>query len=310
MDATASVLVPDTEFLFNIDASLREYRAKVEKELSPLVSHYYPAIMAQDGQEYRKMLELSSKMTMVGRACTETASFAFDDRRLRISCLYGACCFLGDSFLDDFDEEASQDYLRRYEILLTKGWFEIHNDRERLFYIILSRLFAERDVLDVMLRQAIFSLFLAQKKDVELRRNPPDFHQLPRRRQLLLLKQCARDRSGHAITILALLLVPELPLSHHHLFYTAGSLISYIDDHGDCFSDRRYHRITYMNQVKHPTRTLTRIFHRSIHQLSTGFPKSPGRDFLLGFLYRYFITRLEKHRLEKTRDGSSWTVYE
>ncbi|PXF58380.1 MAG: hypothetical protein C4B58_06645 [Deltaproteobacteria bacterium] len=296
--------------LADIDALMKGYRISVEEQLVSLVSDYYPSMIAGDGVEYRKMLELSSKMTMVGRACAEIAGFPFDTRRLRISCLFGACCFLGDSFLDDFGDDDSREYLQRYELLLTKGWFEIRNQREQLFYIILSRLFGERDVLDVMLRQAIFGLFLSQKRDVEMRACSPSFKATPRHRQLRLLKECARDRSGHAITILSLFLVPELPLLYQHLLYTAGALIMYIDDHGDCHYDRYYNRITYMNQVKHPVQTLRRIFNTSIDRLYTRLPESEGRELLIGFLYRYFVTRLEKHRLERNSGKFSWNVYE
>jgi hypothetical protein len=260
--------------------------------------------------EYRKMVELSSKMTMVGRACTEVAGLPFDDRRVRIASLFGGCCFLGDSFLDDFGEDAAKEYLERFELLLTKGWFEIRNDRERLFYVVLGRLFTERDVLDTMLRQAIFGLYLSQKRDVEMRRGGPAVDGLSRRDRLALLKACARDRSGHAITILTLFLVPGLPLHCHSAIYLAGSLIMFIDDHGDCHYDRYYHRLTFMNQVKNPAARLGQIFRVSIRRIHAGLPDSKGRDLLIAFLYRYYLTRLKKHRLERSRGASSWTVYE
>jgi len=249
-------------------------------------------------------------MTMVGHACTEAAGHEFDERRQKISSLYGACCFLGDSFLDNFGEEAARRYLERYEVLLTKGWFEIENEREQLFYIILSRLFAERDILGTMLRQAIFSLFMAQKRDVQLRLDSLKLQRLSRRQSLYILKRCARDRSGHAITVLVLFLVPELPLRYHHLIYTAGSLIMYIDDHGDCHFDRYYNRATYMNRLKYPAQTLRRIFYKSITRMHMGLPENKGRDLLTGFLFRYFVTRLKKHQLEKGKGSHMWTVYE
>jgi hypothetical protein len=31
---------------------------------------------------------------------------------------------------------------------------------------------------------------------------------------------------------------------------------------------------------------------------------------MIAFLTRYFVTRLEKHRVEKRRSDSLWTVYE
>lgn len=297
--------------MVDIDAMLKQYRAEAEKYLGPIVSLYYPSLVDNDkGNEYRKMLELSTKMTMVGHACTKIAGYSFDDRRQRISNLFGACCFLGDSFLDDFGEDASLEYLERFNLLLTKGWFEIRNEREELFYIVLARLFAERDVLDTMLRQAIFGQFLAQKRDVSLRLNSVKFLALPRYRQLHLLRECTRDRGGYVTSVLSLLLVPELPLKYHHLLYTAGSLFMYIDDHGDYHYDRYYNRITYMNQVKYPVQTLRRIFNRGIMLLYEGLPKCHGRDIIITFLFRYFFTRLKKHQLEKDRGEFAWTVYE
>src|SRR5579864_8544719 len=203
----------------DLDRLIREHRVCVEQDLKPLIEHHYPSMLSGQGLEYRKMLELSTKMTMVGRACTLIAGHEFDARRLRISGLFGGCCFLGDSFLDDFGDEAARDYLKRYECLIEKGWFEIRNDREQLFYVVLTRLFSERDVLDVMLRQAVVGLFLTQKRDVELRRSLPEAGSIPRRRQLRLLRECARDRSGHAITLLTLFLVPRVPLRYHRHIY-------------------------------------------------------------------------------------------
>jgi hypothetical protein len=39
-------------------------------------------------------------------------------------------------------------------------------------------------------------------------------------------------------------------------------------------------------------------------------PESDGRDLLVAFLRRYYLTRLKKHRLERSRGAWSWTVYE
>jgi hypothetical protein len=284
-------------------------RRHVRQTLEPLVREYCPDMMAGTRVEYQKLLELSSKMTMVGLACTRIAGFPFDARRRRIAALLGACCFLGDGFLDDFGEAAALDYLKRYELLLTKGWFEVRTSREKLFYVILSRLFGERDVLDPILRQAIFSLYLSQKRDVELRTSSSDFQKLPRPLQLRMLRECARNRGGNTSTVLALLLVPHLPLGYHYLVFTAGSLFMYIDDHGDCHYDRHYRRLTYMNQVKHPVPALRAIFSRGIESIHRGLPPSEGRDLLIAFLYRYYLTRLRKHRLERSRGVLSWTVY-
>lgn len=301
---------PRRATLHKVESLMHSHRPRVEEQLRPLVREHYPAMIASGDVEYRKMVELSSKMTMVGRACTEIAGFPFDDRRMRIAALFGGCCFLGDSFLDDFGEDAAKEYLDRYELLLTKGWFEVRNDRERLFYVILSRLFAERDVLDTMLRQAIFGLYLSQKRDVEMRSGGRALDSMTRRGRLGVLRTCARDRSGHAITILSLFLVPRIPLRYHSAIYAAGSLIMFIDDHGDCHYDRHYHRLTFMNQVKNPADRLGQIFRESIRRINDGLPQSTGRDLLIAFLYRYYTTRLRKHRLERSRGASSWTVYE
>ena len=294
----------------SLDALMRVYRRRAERVLRPIVDTHYPAMPAASPLEYRKMIELTTKMAMVGMACTRVAGYPFDSRRVRIACLYGACCFLGDSFLDDFGEEAAWDYLARYELLLTKGWFEIRTDRERLFYIVLARLFAERDILAPTLRQAIFGLYLAQKRDVIQRSASLGPGRSAGRRRLSALRECARDRSGHAITLLSLLLVPKLPLRYHCHIYTAGSLIMHIDDHGDCYFDRHHRRLTYMNQVRSPGRALRSIFTRGIERIRRGLPDNEGRDLLIAFLYRYYATRLRKHRLERRRGEFSWTVYE
>ena len=295
----------------DLDEMVRTRREAVDRDLSALVKRHCPEMLtASGGYEYRKMVELSSKMSLVGQACSLIGGYPFDERRLRISSLYGACCFLGDSFLDDFGERAAREYLDRYELLITRGWFDIRNQREQLFYVILGRLFAERDLLDVILRQAIVSLHLSQKRDVELRSELPQSGALPRRKRLQLLRECARDRSGHAITVLALLLVPRFPLRYHSLIYAAGSLIMHIDDHGDCHFDRYHNRLTFMNQVKDPVRALHLIFQRNTTRIREGLPESPGRDLLLSFLRRYYRTRLRKNRLERSRGPLSWTVYE
>jgi hypothetical protein len=84
----------------------------------------------------------------------------------------------------------------------------------------------------------------------------------------------------------------------------------YIDDHGDCHADRRARRLTYMNGVRRPRAVLTNIFQRTMRRLRTGLPRNTGRDLLCGFLHRYFLTRIEKHRVEGRRGGLSWAVYE
>ena len=291
------------------DRLIRTYRKSVSDHLEPLVRAYNPAMLEAPQQEYRKMLELSAKMNVVGHACSEIFGHDYDERRRRIGTLFGACCFLADSFIDDFGEEATRAYLARLELLLTEGWFDLRSDRERLFFVILSRLFAERDLLDPTVRQAILRLYAAQKQDVDLRHARDDGRALTRA-ELNLLKRCARNRSGHAILVLSAFLVPELSLARLSLMFSAGALIMYIDDHGDCYSDRGDGRVTFMNQLRRPERALKSIFLAHITRLADGLPPSRGRDLLIAFLTRYYLTRLEKHRQQRTAGGSAWAVHE
>ncbi|HUO97656.1 MAG TPA: hypothetical protein VMU01_03265 [Rhizomicrobium sp.] len=289
------------------DRLIQVYRKSVAAHLEPLVRAYNPSMLEGAQTEYRKMLELSAKMNLVGHACTEIFGHAYDARRLKIGTLFGACCFLADSFIDDFGEAAAREYLERIELLLTEGWFDLKTDRERLFFVILSRLFAERDLMHPTVRQAILKLYAAQKQDVDLRRargGPLG------RAELNLLKRCARNRSGHAILVLSAFLVPELALSRLGPMFAAGALIMYIDDHGDCFSDRNEGRLTFMNQLSRPERSLKVIFLSHVTRLAEGLPKSEGRDLLIAFLTRYYLTRLEKHRQQKRAGGSAWAVHE
>jgi hypothetical protein len=293
-----------------LDRLFRQYRAGIGACLEPLVRQYNPAMLAGARDEYRKMLELSAKMNVVGHACTEIAGRQYDARRQTIGSLFGACCFLADSFIDDFGEDATRDYLDRLEVLLTEGWFEPRTDRERLFYVVLSRLFAERDILHPTVRQAVLQLYSAQKQDVALRITPVPREGRLSRARLNMLKRCARNRSGHAILVLSAFLLPDLPLAYLARMFGAGALIMYIDDHGDCHSDRRSRRITFMNQVRHPERTLKALFQSHIKQLALGLPPGEGRDLLIAFLTRYYLTRVEKHRQQKNKGGSAWAVYE
>lgn len=293
-----------------VDRLMHAYRQSVAATLSPIVQAYYPALAREAGVEYRKMLELSTKMTLVGHACAEIAGQAFDERRRTIASQFGACCFLADSFLDDFGEAATRDYLQRLEQLFTRGWFEVRSEREKLFYVIIARLFAERDILEPTLRQALLRLFDAQRRDVEMRYSLAQLRDLPRGRRLQTLKNCARDRSGHAIIVLSAFLVPGLSLEYLRLIFAAGALIMFIDDHGDCFSDRADRRITYMNQLAAPEQALRRIFRAHIDKLAAGLPPGSGRDLLIAFLSRYFVTRLAKHRQQRRDGGSAWAVYE
>jgi hypothetical protein len=298
---------PDPAAIEKVDALIRGYRQSVVACLEPPVRAHYPQLL--ETAEYQKMLELSTKMTLVGHAVSEIAGYPYDDRRRTIGSLFGCCCFLADSFMDDFGPEMSREYLERISYMLTAGWFEVRTDRERLFYTIIARLFAARDVLEPVLRQAIMLLFDAQKRDIELRVSP-HFAALSRRRQLSLLRTCARDRSGHALTVLSGFVAPKLELSTLPFLFTAGALIMHIDDHGDCYADLRDGRLTYLNQVRNPAATLRTIFVKHMARLHAGLPPGEGRDLMLAFLSRYFVTRLEKHRLQKQRSDSAWAVYE
>ncbi len=84
----------------------------------------------------------------------------------------------------------------------------------------------------------------------------------------------------------------------------------FIDDHGDCFADRRDGRLTYMNQVRQPARVLRRIAFGYFARLAAGLPHNDGRELLLGFLLRYYLTRLDKHRAQRRRGGTAWDVFE
>ncbi len=301
---------PSDRLTERTDQLIKKHRKDMQRCLEPLVSAHYPELIKKSDDEFRKMIELSTKMTLVGHCCAEIAGYPFDDRRVRISALFGACCFLADSFLDDFGDVAAYQYIDRFELMLTKGWFDVMNEREELFYVVTTRLFAERDMLNPTLRQAIFGQHLAQKRDVKLRMDAERFMAMPESKRLSTLKICARDRGGYVAVVLALLLVPKLSLNHHQLLFLAGAIFMFIDDHGDCYYDRYYNRITYMNQVNEPAKILEKLFNDGILKLRDGLQQGPGQEILMTFLFRYFVTRLDKHMLEKDRGKHSWTVYE
>nr|MEA2799095.1 hypothetical protein [Phenylobacterium sp.] len=301
---------PGPQAQARLNELFKRYRSGVGDCLEPIVREYNPAMLEGGQAEYRKMLELSAKMNVVGHACTEIGGFDYDERRHMIGSLYGACCFLADSFIDDFGDEATRDYLERLQTLLTEGWFDPKTDRERLFFVIASRLFAQRDVLHPVVRQAVLQLYMAQKEDVDLRATRRAGGRRLTRGQLNTLKRCARNRSGHAILVLSAFLLPELPLSYLARMFWAGALIMYIDDHGDHWSDLKDNRLTFMNQVSRPERTLKGLFHTHIRQLASGVPDGEGRDLLIAFLTRYYLTRIEKHRQQRVKGGSAWAIYE
>lgn len=293
-----------------IERLYQAYRRGTVETLHPLVLAHYPALYQAHRDEYRKMMELSAKMTVVGHACAEISGYAYDQRRQMIAHLFGGCCFLADSFIDDFGMAAADDYLSRLERLLTDGWFEIKTPREELFYVIIARLFAERDVLNADLRQAILLLLRAQQRDVRLRGTLRSFRRTSRRQQLELLREIARNRSGHAILVLTGFLVPKIPSVVLRYIFLAGSIIMHIDDHGDHYSDLHYRRVTYMNQLASPAKTLGRIVRSGMRELLDGLPKGNGRDILVEFLTKYYVTRLKKHRAVKAQRTVAWAVYE
>lgn len=256
------------------------------------------------------MVELSTKMTLVGHACAEVVGVPFEEQHLRIAAFYGGCCFLADSFIDNFGDAAAREYLQRFTDLFTSGWFEIRNDRERLFYVLAARLFSERNLLDPMLRQAVLKLHAAQERDVMLRIEPWQTTTITDAQRRSLFKRIARDRGGHTIILLTLLLVPALPLDLLAGLFSAGSLFMYIDDHGDCFTDRRDGRTTYMNLVHNPERALRRIVAAHFLCVLGRLPGSSGRDTLLAILARYYFTRIDKHRSQRKQAGTAWDVYE
>jgi hypothetical protein len=293
-----------------LEALVNRHRTLVAEELGRLAELHYPALLREGQPEFRKMVELSTKMTMAANACSSIAGLPFDQSRQVLGALYGGCCFLADSFIDDYGERVAADYLARFDTFLTRGWFEVRNDRERLFYVIAARLFARRDLLDPMLRQAIYWLFLAQQRDVLLRINAPAFRALPAANRLALLQRCARDRGGHTLLLLAHLVAPGLPLSCQAPLFAGGALFMFIDDHGDCYADRQSHRVTYLNQVPHPAAELRRLVTATLRRLRAQLPASDGRALLCAFLRRYFVTRLQKHEEQRRAGGLSWAVYE
>ena len=109
-----------------------------------------------------------------------------------------------------------------------------------------------------------------------------------------MLKRCARNRSGHAILVLSAFLLPELRLDYLARMFSAGALIMYIDDHGGLLVRSQDDRLTFMNQVSDPERALEAPVPRP-HRASwpRGLPDGDGRDLLIAFLTRYYLTRIE-----------------
>lgn len=306
MDLANSPSQPDAAARERVGTLIARYRERARQILYPLVLTHYPAMLNGDAIEYRKMIELSTKMMVVGHACTEVLGHDYDERRQTIAGLFGACCFIADSFLDDFGDEVARNYVERFGELLATGWFELKSNRERLFYAVIARLFSERDVLDSITRQSIAQLHRAQAQDVAMRGK--DDPRSPRR--LAELKTCARNRSGHAILVLCAFLVPAVPLVRLGTLFAAGALVMFIDDHGDSYADLGDHRVTFMNQISRPERTLRRLFLEHITRLHSELPAGSGRDLMIAFLTRYYVTRVEKNRNQRRQAGSAWAVYE
>ncbi|MDH3973405.1 MAG: hypothetical protein OEV42_03905 [Deltaproteobacteria bacterium] len=294
-----------------IDHCLKRLRDKADEVLRPLATSYYPAMIAHDhASEFNKMRELSTKMMLVGQACAEIAGYEFNDKLIMLSALFGGCCFLGDSFIDDYDDEETLDYINRLERLLTKGWFEISDDREKLFYVIVTRLFSECDVFEEKTRQAIFGQFLAQKRDALWRLDHTELMSLSHDEKIDALLQCANDRGGYVTLVLSLVLTEELSLHYQHILYLAGKLFMHIDDHGDHHQDKYNKRFTYMNSIDNPADKLEKLFNNIVSKIKSDLPENGGRDILTNFLTRYYHTRLKKHILEQNRGSSRWVIYE
>jgi hypothetical protein len=301
---------PDDAVSARVEHLARVHRAAVHDVLAPAVTAWYPKFREEAPAEFDKMIELSTKMTLVGHACAEIAGASFEPRAQRIAALYGGCCFLADSFIDNFGDDAARDYLQRFDDLFLRGWFEIRNDREQLFYILAARLFAERDMLEPMVRQATLKLHAAQSLDALLRIEPGRSAGLTQARRRALYRRVARDRGGHTILLLTVLVAPRLDLRLVAGLFSAGSLFMYIDDHGDFFTDRREGRVTYMNQLRNPEAALHRIVNAHLLKVLAGIPCNSGRDVLLGILTRYYLTRIGKHRVQRVSGGTAWDVYE
>lgn len=294
-----------------IDTHLNKLRQEADDVLRPLAATYYPFMVENDdGSEFRKMRELSTKMMLVGQACAEITGYKFSEKLIMLSALFGGCCFLGDSFIDDYNEEETRNYIQRLERLLTEGWFEINNDREKLFYVIVTRLFSECDVFEGKTRQAIFGQFLAQKRDALWRLDHRELLALSQDEKINALFQCANDRGGYVTLVLSLILTQGLSLHHQHLLYEAGKLFMHIDDHGDHHQDKYNERYTYMNCVDNPVHKLEELFNNIVTKIKSDLPENSGRDILTNFLTRYYYTRLKKHILEQNRGSSRWVIYE
>jgi hypothetical protein len=301
---------PDDEVNARIERLARMHRDAVHDVLAPAVTAWHPKFGEEAPAEFDKMIELSTKMTLVGHACADVVGAPFEARAQRIAALYGGCCFLADSFIDNFGDDAARDYLRRFDELFLKGWFEIRNEREQLFYVFAARLFSERDMLEPMVRQATLKLHAAQSLDALLRIEPGRGAGLTPSRRRALYRRVARDRGGHTILLLTALIVPALDLRLLAGLFSAGSLFMYIDDHGDFFTDRRDGRTTYMNQLRDPEAALHRIVKAHFLEVLARLPSNPGRDALLGILARYYLTRIDKHRAQRAGGGTAWDVYE
>src|SRR5689334_12739454 len=88
---------PTAAAMEKVDTLMRTYRSDVVACLEPAVESHYPELLEQADptgadDEYRKMVELSTKMTLVGHACSEIAGYPYDTRRRTIGSLFGACC--------------------------------------------------------------------------------------------------------------------------------------------------------------------------------------------------------------------------
>jgi hypothetical protein len=86
---------PDPETFEKVDQLIRGYRGHVVACLEPAVRAHYPELLAT--LEYGKMLELSTKMTLVGHAACEIAGYRYDERRQTIGTPVTPISGTGDS---------------------------------------------------------------------------------------------------------------------------------------------------------------------------------------------------------------------
>ena len=117
---------PDSAQIERVDELIRGYRREVVTGLEPSVRAHYPELLEDPGDEYRKMLELSTKMTLVGHACCEIAGYplrraAATEREPRSA----AAAFSPTASSTTSARTRPASTSQRIELLLTTGWFDV-----------------------------------------------------------------------------------------------------------------------------------------------------------------------------------------